>query len=60
MKPFTIIEGSSAWIGAEIQKDENQYIYHVTASDIAELNEAIRLVEESGVRSAEQVWTLSP
>lgn len=55
MEPFTVIQGPSAWVGSEIQKDSESYIYHVTESDIKELDAAIAAVEASGVKTAEQV-----
>ena len=53
--PFTVIEGPSAWIGSEIQKDPDSYIYYVSEADIKELDYAIAAVETSGVKTAEEV-----
>jgi hypothetical protein len=55
VEPFTIIEGPSAWIGSELRKNENQYIYHLTPDDIFELEKAVATVEAAGVRTAEEV-----
>lgn len=53
--PLTVIEGPAAWIGSEIQQTPQQYIYHVTESNIEELEAAVAAVQEAGVHNAEQV-----
>ena len=58
MEPFTEIQGPSAWIGQEV-KDKDYFIYHVTETDIQELDDAISTVEASGVQTAEQVCCIS-
>lgn len=57
--PFTLIEGPAAWKGSELRKDPNQYIYHVTPSDIAELDAALAAVKAAGAQTAEQILELS-
>lgn len=52
--PFTVIEGPSAWIGKDIQRQPDSYIYHLTEADIKELEDATEKVAASGVKSAEE------
>src|SRR4051795_8191441 len=51
--PRPLVEGPSAWIGRELRSREDEWIYSLSAAEIAEIESATAWVRERGLDIAE-------
>ena len=55
VKPFTVIEDPSAWKAADLRLRPQEWTYHVTPQDVADLDAALAGVYAKGIQDADQV-----
>src|SRR6185437_3924916 len=48
-----LIEGPSAWLAADMRKRESEWTYHLSPSEIAEIETALKSVQSRGLDIAE-------
>ena len=51
--PRPLVEGKSAWIGRELRGREDEWIYSLSAAEIAEIENATARVRERGLDIAD-------
>ena len=51
--PRPLVEGASAWTGGDLRGREDQWMYHLSAAEIAEIQAATAAVRDRGLPLAE-------
>ena len=60
VKPHTIIDSAADWTSEGLKGHENEFTYHFTDTDVAELVAAVDKLKGKGVASEEDVKQVNP